>query len=113
LLAKGNKKGTKLHGVTVGGIREELPTLAGLMPEQVKTAAFMTNLSVERARHGQGVRSLFYDLKTDPREKTKLWSGNPAYKPLFDQLRAVRRGLAKAALFEEAGQALKSLGYIE
>ncbi len=43
LLAKGHRSGVRTHGVTVGGIRKDLPTMAGLMPKGVKTAAFITN----------------------------------------------------------------------
>jgi arylsulfatase A-like enzyme len=43
MLAKGSKKGHSMLGVTVGGIRKDLPTLAELMPEKMVTAGFATN----------------------------------------------------------------------
>jgi hypothetical protein len=43
MLAKGSQKGHDVLGVTVGGIRRDLPTLAELMPEEMVTAGFVTN----------------------------------------------------------------------
>ena len=42
-LARGSSKGTSLFGVTVGGIRSDLPTLPSLMPDNVKTGAIINN----------------------------------------------------------------------
>ncbi|MBN2719313.1 MAG: sulfatase [Deltaproteobacteria bacterium] len=43
MLGKNSKSGKSVHGVTVGGIRKDLPTLAELMPEKMKTAAVVNN----------------------------------------------------------------------
>jgi arylsulfatase A-like enzyme len=43
MLIKGTKGGTRLMGVTVGGIRTALPTLPEMLPPEVATGAFVTN----------------------------------------------------------------------
>jgi arylsulfatase A-like enzyme len=43
MLVKGTKGGTRLMGVTVGGIRKALPTLPEMLPKRVATGAFVTN----------------------------------------------------------------------
>ncbi len=48
LLAKGNRRGTEVLGATVGGLREDLPTLAELLPDDMVTGAFITNAFVSK-----------------------------------------------------------------
>jgi arylsulfatase A-like enzyme len=48
MLAKGSSKGTLLFGVTVGGIRKDLPTLTTLIPEGIQTAAIVNNAFVSK-----------------------------------------------------------------
>ena len=43
MLGKHSKSGKSVHGVTVGGIRKDLPTLAELMPQKMKTGAHINN----------------------------------------------------------------------
>ncbi|MBN2528571.1 MAG: sulfatase [Deltaproteobacteria bacterium] len=43
MLGKHSKSGKSVHGVTVGGIRSDLPTLAELMPDTMKKAAVINN----------------------------------------------------------------------
>ena len=61
MMAQGNPRGISVLGVTVGGIRKDLPTLAELMPEKMTTAGFITNafvseaLGMARTRSGVGL----------------------------------------------------------
>ena len=48
MLGRNSSSGKSVHGVTVGGIRSDLPTLAELMPSQMKTAAVINNSFVCR-----------------------------------------------------------------
>jgi arylsulfatase A-like enzyme len=43
MLAKGSDKGTSLMGVTIEGLRKDLPALFELLPDEVQTAAILTN----------------------------------------------------------------------
>ena len=48
MLAKGSSKGASLFGVTVGGIRKDLPTLPELLPDDYTKAAIITNAFVSK-----------------------------------------------------------------
>ncbi len=47
-LAKGSPKGETLFGVTVGGIRKDLPTLPQLLPDDLETGAIINNSFVSK-----------------------------------------------------------------
>ena len=49
MLANGSNDGHSVLGVTVGGIRNDLPTLSELMPEEMVTVGFVTNAFVSEA----------------------------------------------------------------
>ncbi|MCP4605186.1 MAG: sulfatase-like hydrolase/transferase [Proteobacteria bacterium] len=46
MLAKGSSRGTSLFGVTVGGIRKDLPTLPKMLPKGMVTAGVVNNAFV-------------------------------------------------------------------
>ena len=48
MLARGSSKGTTLFGVTVGGIRKDLPTLPKLLPSEVRKGAIINNSFVSK-----------------------------------------------------------------
>lgn len=43
ILAKNAAKGARVHGVTVDGLRKDIPTLAGMLPDEVEVSALLTN----------------------------------------------------------------------
>lgn len=92
MLAKGSHKGTSVLGVTVGGIRKDLPTLAELMPENMVTAGFVTNAFVSKALGmGRGLdhydhrnASVFRYRKADEvTERALKWLNKNSENPFF------------------------------
>ncbi len=43
ILSRQSSKGARVHGVTVDGLRKDLPTLAELLPDDVEVSALVTN----------------------------------------------------------------------
>lgn len=92
ILAKGHRRGTEVLGATVGGLREDLPTLPELLPGGMRKGAFITNAFVSRDlgmdkgfdhydhRNASVYRSRRADEVTD---RAVAWMEKHAGKPFF------------------------------